>query len=114
MKYLNPCHLSASGQAVHRWSNGFRRRTVGVLIWWHRIWRTGGQAHTACAGRLDMDDAVAAARTAFDAGPWPRLLARGSGMLYLQKLQAELARSAEDLTNALVLADRHTAVPVPR
>jgi hypothetical protein len=31
-------------------------------------------AHTACAGRLDMEDAVAAARKAFDHGPWPRLL----------------------------------------
>ncbi len=59
-------------------------------------------AQTVSAGNADMDAAVVAARTAFDAGPWPRMTA-DERMPYLQKLQVELGKRAEDLANALTL-----------
>jgi aldehyde dehydrogenase (NAD+) len=100
MKYLNPCHLSHPdklfiGGAWVPPQDGGRLDIVAPHL-------EEVQAHTACAGRLDMDDAVAAARAAFDAGPWPRLSPEERAA-YLQKLQDELARRAEDLTNALVI-----------
>lgn len=100
MKYLNPCHLQHPDKVFigGEWvppQDGGRLDIVAPHL-------EAVQAHTACAGRLDMDDAVKAARAAFDHGPWPRL-SPAERAEYLQKLQAELGKRAEDLTNALVL-----------
>jgi len=59
-------------------------------------------AQTARAGNDDMDRAVAAARKAFDEGPWPRMPV-AERMALLQKFQQELGKRADDLTNALTL-----------
>lgn len=100
MRYLNPCHLQHPDKLFigGDWippQDGGRLDLVAPHL--EQV-----IAHTACAGRLDMEDAVAAARKAFDHGPWPHLLPEDR-MLYLQKLQAELGKRAEDLTNALTL-----------
>lgn len=100
MKYLNPCHLShpeklfIGGEWVPP-QDGGRLELVSPH-------NETVAAHTACAGRLDMDDAVAAAREAFDKGPWPRL-SPAERAVFLGKLQAELAKRAEDLSLALTL-----------
>lgn len=56
-------------------------------------------ASVAEATAPDMDRAVAAARAAFDAGPWPRLSPQERGAC-LQKLGAELALRAPELASA--------------
>src|SRR5690606_32766967 len=100
MKYLNSCHLShpeklfIGGEWVPP-QDGGRLELVSPH---HET----VAAHTACAGRLDMDDAVVAAREAFDKGPWPRL-SPAERAVFLGKLQAELAKRAEDLSLALTL-----------
>lgn len=100
MKYLNPCHLQHPDKLFigGEWiapQDGGRLDLVAPHL-------EEVVAHTACAGRLDMEDAVAAARAAFDQGPWPRL-SPAERMQYLQKLHVELGKRAEDLTNALTL-----------
>jgi len=56
-------------------------------------------AVVAGAGEADMDLAVAAARRAFDAGPWPRLThAQRAG--YLMKLADELEKRLPELARA--------------
>ena len=58
-------------------------------------------ASVAEASRADVDAAVAAARSAFDTGPWPRLSpAERAG--YLLRMQAELQRREPDLADAWV------------
>ena len=59
-------------------------------------------AQTASAGKADMDLAVAAARQAFDEGPWPTM-APEQRAEYLQRLQEALGKRADDLANALTL-----------
>src|SRR3954471_1657951 len=46
----------------------------------------------------DMDNAVAAARTAFDSGPWPRMSAKERGEALL-KVAAILERRLPDIAN---------------
>ncbi|HEY0033040.1 MAG TPA: aldehyde dehydrogenase family protein [Devosia sp.] len=59
---------SQTGEVVERQSPGHRGKVVGV-------WPAGGAADTALA--------IVAARTAFDAGPWPRMSgAERSGILH--------------------------------
>lgn len=58
-------------------------------------------ASVAEADEADVDAAVAAAREAFDHGPWPRLTpAERAG--YLRAMQAELQRREPDLADAWV------------
>ena len=59
-------------------------------------------AQTTSAGNVDMDKAVAAAREAFDTGPWSQLSAEERAA-HLQKLQEALGKRGEDLANALTL-----------
>ena len=59
-------------------------------------------AQTACADTSDMDAAVSAARSAFDAGDWPGFSPEKRAG-FLQKLQQELAKRADDLTQALIV-----------
>src|SRR5690554_3676876 len=100
MKYLNPCTLKhpdklfINGEWVPPQDGGRLEITAPHL--------ETVVAHTACAGRADMDDVVSAARAAFDKGPWPRL-SPAERAAYLQKLQAELGKRAAELSNALVL-----------
>lgn len=100
MKYLNPCNLQhpeklfVGGQWVASQDGGRLEITAPHL--------EAVVAHTACAGRQDMDNVVAAARQAFDAGPWPTMApAERAG--YLQKLQDELGKRTADLSSALTL-----------
>lgn len=51
------------------------------------------------AGFADMDKAVAAARRAFDQGPWPRL-SGPERAVYLHRIAAEMARRADDFARA--------------
>ncbi|GGN39275.1 aldehyde dehydrogenase [Streptomyces fuscichromogenes] len=66
----------------------------------------------ALASPADLDDAVAAARRAFDHGPWPRmtLAERASAMI---RLAAELERDIEPLTQ-VALAETGLAVAMCR
>jgi (Z)-2-((N-methylformamido)methylene)-5-hydroxybutyrolactone dehydrogenase len=48
------------------------------------------------AGQEDVDRAVAAARTAFDDGPWPRMSGKQRGQ-YLRRLAELIRRDADDL-----------------
>lgn len=100
MKYQNPCHLQHPDKLFigGEWvppQDGGRLDLVAPH-------REQVVAHTACAGRLDMEDAVTAARQAFDQGPWPRL-APEERMQYLRKLHVELGKRADHLTAALTL-----------
>lgn len=56
-------------------------------------------ATVAEASEEDMDRAVAAARAAFDSGPWPRLSHRERGE-YLSKLRGALAERSAELATA--------------
>ena len=56
-------------------------------------------ARVAEASRHDVDDAVAAARTAFDAGEWGSLPGRDRGRL-LRRLAVEIEAAADDLALA--------------
>lgn len=58
-------------------------------------------ASVAEATAPDMDAAVAAARRAFDEGPWPRLTAQERAQ-YLRKLHAALAERLPELTVAWI------------
>jgi aldehyde dehydrogenase (NAD+) len=100
MKYLNPCHLQHPDKLYIGgvWvppQDGGRLDLVAPHL--EQV-----VAHTACAGRLDMEDAVAAAREAFDKGPWPQLTPE-ERMQYLRRLHTELGKRADDLTAALTL-----------
>ncbi|HZU65384.1 MAG TPA: aldehyde dehydrogenase [Novosphingobium sp.] len=53
----------------------------------------------AKATTADMDRAVAAARHAFDHGPWPRL-SGAERAVYLRRIAAEMARRADDFARA--------------
>jgi len=58
-------------------------------------------AVVAEAGKEDMDLAVAAARRAFDSGPWPRMAPAARGAL-LRKFGAELAQRHAEMCSAWV------------
>jgi aldehyde dehydrogenase (NAD+) len=58
-------------------------------------------ARVAAAGREDVDDAVAAARRAFDAGPWPRL-PREERAQILSRISAAVMERGEELALAEV------------
>lgn len=100
MTLLNPCHLKhpdrlyIGGEWVAPLDGGMLDIVSPHL--------EEVTAQTAIAGNADMDRAVAAARDAFDNGPWPRLTP-AQRMDYLQELLAELSKRGENLTNALVL-----------
>jgi acyl-CoA reductase-like NAD-dependent aldehyde dehydrogenase len=53
----------------------------------------------ALAGMADMDRAVAAARQAFDHGPWPRL-SGPERAVYLRRIAGEMDRRADDFARA--------------
>jgi len=53
----------------------------------------------AMASRADMDRAVAAARHAFDHGPWPRL-SGAERAVYLRRIAGEMAKRADDFARA--------------
>ena len=57
-------------------------------------------ATVACGGKADADRAVAAARTAFDEGPWPRM-----GYEKRQAIMHRLADLMDEHTDELAMAD---------
>ena len=57
-------------------------------------------ATIACGGKADADRAIAAAREAFDSGPWPRM-----GYEKRQQLMHRLADLMEEHTDELAMAD---------
>ena len=57
-------------------------------------------ATIACGGKTDADRAIAAAREAFDSGPWPRM-----GYEKRQQLLHRLADLMEEHTDELAMAD---------
>ena len=59
-------------------------------------------AQVAAAGPVEVDRAVAAARTAFDEGPWPRLTPAERAQK-LRVVAGELRRRKADLANAISL-----------
>lgn len=52
-------------------------------------------------GRGEVDQAIAAARDAFDRGPWPRLTI-GERVAYLQKLHAYLMSKQDDIVGLII------------
>ena len=65
-------------------------------------------ATIACGGKADADRAVAAAREAFDTGPWPRM-----GFEKRQQLMHRLADLMEEHADELAMADtRDMAKPI--
>jgi acyl-CoA reductase-like NAD-dependent aldehyde dehydrogenase len=55
--------------------------------------------HVAKATTADMDRAIAAARNAFDNGPWPRL-SGPERAVYLRRIAEEMAKRADDFARA--------------
>ena len=58
--------------------------------------------HVAHATTADMDRAVAAARDAFDNGPWPRM-SGPERAVYLRRIAAEMAKRADDFARSWTL-----------
>lgn len=80
-----------------RWVEASSGRSIGVISASAEV----VVASVAEADEADVDAAVAAAREAFDHGPWPRLTpAERAG--YLRAMQAELQRREPDLADAWV------------
>lgn len=100
MSMLNPCHLQYPDKL---YINGqWQAPEEGAVLEIVSPHLEEVTAQTASAGKADMDKTVAAAREAFDHGPWPGLAPKERAD-YLQKLLAELAKREDDLSMALTL-----------